>query len=136
MGGHGQTSWFFMRARLRKSVTKGPGENFDDRRSIQKKPIGKEAREVFTRAEPRSDAQSLSHVLLGKSISVSGFQSAKHAHYELLLLQEFPYMRHQLDHFDRLLKEIVTSPLKTFGFQMWKPTHRNNRDTVCFRPLA
>src|SRR5947209_14610330 len=81
MGGHGQTSWFFMRARLRKSVTKGPGENFDDRRSIQKKPVGKEAREVFTRAEPRSDAQSLSHVLLGKSISVSGFQSAKHAHY-------------------------------------------------------
>jgi hypothetical protein len=34
-----------------------------------------------------------------------------------VLLQEFPYMRHQLDHFDRFLKEIVTSALETFGFQ-------------------
>ena len=56
--------------------------------------------------------------------------------YAVLQLQEFPYMRHQFDHFDRLLKEIVTSGLKTFGFQMWEHTHRNNRDIVCFRPLA
>jgi hypothetical protein len=31
-------------------------------------------------------------------------------------LQEFPYARHQFDHFNRLLTEIITAAVKTFGF--------------------
>src|SRR5947199_5994860 len=45
-------------------------------------------------------------------------------------------MGHKLDHFYRLLQEIVAAALKASGFPVRQCTHGNNRDPVCLWPSS